>query len=457
MLRRYVRALEQECEALGLGSGVYVMQSNGGLMPASSARGDRAVHTALSGPAGGVLAAQFIGGLARFRHITAIDMGGTSFDVSLIRDGAAGIALDNEIAGYPIRAPMFDIVTLGAGGGSIASIDGGGALRVGPRSAGARPGPACYRCGGTDATVMDAHLVLGRLDPRRLLGGEMVLDEAAARQVIEERIARPLRLSVEAAAWGILEVANATMLRGMRVMTVERGHDPREFVLMAFGGAGPLHAVDLARAVGIPRVLFPLVPGLACAFGLLAADVRHDFVTTVLRPTAAVTADDLAAPFAALEARARDQADRERIPAAGLSFVRHADVRYIGQGTELTVPVAQFDPAEIARAFETAHRRTFGYAHEGRGTEIVSLRLGSIAPLPRPAFAAGRSGGSDPSTALVGERRVVTNRSGETAVYPIYARERLGPGHRIAGPAIIVQLDSTIVLDGPETRGRSVR
>ncbi len=450
ILRRYVAALEEECETLGLRSGVYVMQSNDGLMPASSARGDRAVHTVLSGPAGGVLAARFIGGLAGFRNVMAIDMGGTSFDVSLVLDGRVGVTLEGEIGGYPIRAPMFDIVTLGAGGGSVAWVDDGGALRVGPRSAGAKPGPACYGRGGTEATVTDAHLVLGRIDPGRFLGGEMSLDERAARKVIEERIAGPLKLSTEAAALGILEVANAAMLRGMRVMTVERGHDPRDFVLMAFGGAGPLHAVDLARAIGISRVVFPLVPGLACAFGLLTADVRHDFVATVLRPTATVRAEELEAQFAALKAQARAQAEREGIPAAGLAFLCHADVRYAGQGSELTVPVGAISPEEIARTFEAVHRRTFGYAHEGRATEIVSLRLGSVATLPRPRLQHGRAGSSDASAAIVGQRRIVTDRSGATALYPVYERERLAPGHRIIGPAIVTQLDATIILYGPE-------
>jgi N-methylhydantoinase A len=450
VLRHYIAALERECAAIGLGSGVYVMQSNGGLMPAASARGDRAVHTTLSGPAGGVLAAQFIGGLAGFTNIMAIDMGGTSFDVSLVRNGEVGVALDNEIAGYPIRAPMFDIVTLGAGGGSIAWIDEGGALRVGPRSAGARPGPACYGRGGTDATVTDAHLALGRLDPRRFLGGEMVLDEDAARRAIEERVAQPLGVSVEAAAFGVLEVANAAMLRGMRVMTVERGYDPREFILMAFGGAGPLHALDLARAAGFPRAVFPVAPGLACALGLLTADIRHDFVVSVLRATADIDAADLAMQFARLEARAVERAAAEGVPAASLVYRRHADVRYSGQGAELTVPVEQFDPAPIARIFEAAHHRTFGYAHEGRPTEIVSLRLTSVAPVTRPAFPPHPVGDADPSAALIGERRVITDRGGATAVYPVYARERLAPGHRIPGPAIVVQLDSTIVLDGQD-------
>lgn len=457
VLRHYLGALEHECDVLGLGSGVHVMQSNGGLMPAFSARGDRAVHTVLSGPAGGVLAAQFIGELAGFRNIMAIDMGGTSFDVSLVLDGRAGTALDNEVAGYPIRAPMFDIVTLGAGGGSIAWIDDGGALRVGPQSAGAHPGPACYGRDGEDATVTDAHLVLGRLDPSRFLGGEMTLEERAAKRTIQNRVAEPLGLSVEAAAWGILEVANASMLRGMRVMTVERGHDPRDFVLMAFGGAGPLHAVDLARAAGIPKVLFPAAPGLACAFGLLTADVRHDFVTTLLRPAAALTAEELASLYSDLEAQARAQAERDRLEPGRLLFVRHADVRYAGQGAELTVPVAVVDPGAIAEAFEGLHRRTFGYWHDGRPTEIVSLRLGSAAAFPRPSFARGPSGdsvasyGAEPSSALIGERRVIIDRSGRTAVYRMYAREQLGPGHRIDGPAIVIQLDSTIVLDVRET------
>lgn len=449
VLCRYVAALERECDAIGLGSAVHVMQSNGGLMPAASARGERAVHTVLSGPAGGVLAAQFIGRLAGFRNIMAIDMGGTSFDVSLVHDGEVGVALDNEVAGYPIRAPMFDIVTLGAGGGSIAWIDSGGALKVGPHSAGAIPGPACYGRGGREPAVTDAHLVLGRLDPARFLGGAMKLDAQAARRAVEERVARPLGVSVEAAARGILDVANAAMLRGMRVMSVERGHNPRDFVLMAFGGAGPLHAMDLARAAGIPRVLFPPAPGLACAFGLLTADIRHDFVTSVLRPTESVTAADLAGYFAELKERAHAQARTEHVEAA-LSFARQADLRYVGQGSELSVPVDALDPARIAEAFEALHRRTFGYAHDGARTEIVNVRLASRAALARPVVLPGSSSGPDASGALVGERRVVMDAHGAEAVYPVYDRARLRSEHRIAGPAIIVQLDSTIVMDGSE-------
>ena len=449
VMERYLRRLEQSIADVGLKSDLYIMQSNGGTMGAETAI-DRPVHTILSGPAAGVIGAVAIAQQAGKPNSISIDMGGTSFDVSLSYKGEVRRTQESELERLPVKVPMVDIHTLGAGGGSIAWIDPGGALRVGPQSAGADPGPACYGNGGTEATVTDANLVLGRLGASSLLGGTMTLDIDLARQVIAQRIADPLGLAVEEAAEGIVQVVNASMVKGIRVVSVSKGYDPREFFLVAFGGAGPLHASELADEMDIPSVLVPVAPGVTSALGLLMADLRHDFAQTVLKPGSELSAAEITSWFEQLESQAIEQMSREGVAAEDVSLVRAADARYVGQGYELEVIVAsgkleQSDVEDIIERFHEAHIRNYGYASRDNPVEVVNLKVTALASMPRPDLAHdSQDSGGDPSRAVIGQRDVFfKNDSKQTNVYD---RSGLLPGDVITGPAIVEQLDSTTVV-----------
>ena len=322
VMDRYLRRLEQTISEAGLKSEVYIMQSNGGTMGVETAI-ERPVHTIMSGPAAGVIGAAAIARQAGQANAISIDMGGTSFDVSLCYQGEVRQTQESEIERLPIRVPMVDVHTLGAGGGSMAWIDAGGALRVGPSSAGAVPGPACYGSGGTQATVTDANVVLGRLGESGLLGGAMPLDAALARRAVRECIADPLGIGVEEAAEGIVQVVNASMVKGIRVVSVSKGYDPREFCLVAFGGAGPLHASELAEEMDIPRVLVPVAPGVTSALGLLVADLRHDFARTVLRPGTDISPRELTYWFELMERQALEQMAREGVAPDRVTLAPH--------------------------------------------------------------------------------------------------------------------------------------
>jgi N-methylhydantoinase A len=415
--------------ARGLGGRLRVMQSNGGLAAARTAAAEP-VRTVLSGPAAGVVGATVRARRAGFRRLVTLDMGGTSTDVSVV-DGRLGERAEAVVEGLPIRVPALDIHTVGAGGGSLVRIDAGGALRVGPESAGAEPGPACYGRGSAP-TVTDAHLVLGRLVEDEFLGGAFPLSAARARQALVP-IARRLGGSLTAAAEGVVHVATAVMARAVRVLTVERGRDPRDFTLVAFGGAGGLHAAELAAALGIPRVYLPSHPGLLSAWGVLGAEVRRDFSRTFRAVDPAPA--QLAAGFRALAHAARAALVREGIARPRLE--RFVDARYVGQGYEVTVPWT----AGWRRAFHARHRRLFGHAAPTRPIEVVTLRLrvrGDALPLPpqRPRAPA--------RPAVPAQRRVVF--SGRAHVTAVYRRDTLGPGACIRGPAIVCEYSATTVV-----------
>ena len=449
VMERYLRRLEQSIADVGLKSDLYIMQSNGGTMGAETAI-DRPVHTILSGPAAGVIGAVAIAQQAGKPNSISIDMGGTSFDVSLSYKGEVRRTQESELERLPVKVPMVDIHTLGAGGGSIAWIDPGGALRVGPQSAGADPGPACYGNGGIEATVTDANLVLGRLGASSLLGGTMTLDVDLARQVIAERIADPLGLTVEEAAEGIVQVVNASMVKGIRVVSVSKGYDPREFSLVAFGGAGPLHASELADEMDIPSVLVPVAPGVTSALGLLMADLRHDFAQTVLKPGSELSSTEITNWYEQLESQAMEQMSREGVPSEDVSLVRAADARYVGQGYELEVIAAsgkldQGDVEDIMERFHEAHIRNYGYASRDNPVEVVNLRVTALASMPRPDLAHdSQDSGGDPSRAVIGQRDVYFKNDRKPT--NVYDRSALLPGDVITGPAIVEQLDSTTVV-----------
>ena len=438
----YLARIEGNVAALGMPAPLQVMQSRGGLASAAVAR-ERPVRLFLSGPAAGVIGARAEADRAGLRDLITIDIGGTSSDIALVLGGETPVRGEVEIAGYPVRVPMLDVVTLGAGGGSIAWLDSAGGLRVGPQSAGAEPGPACYPDGGTEPTVTDASLVLGYLDPEFFANGTVPLDPVRARAAIG-RVAGPLGLSVEAAAAGIHRIANSHMADGMRLVSLNRGYDPREFALVPLGGAGGLHAVPLARELGIRRILIPASPGVLSAAGLLAAKIEHEVQGSYTRTLAEASLEEVRRVIADLDAKAEALMAREHV--GGLPLDRHvsADLGYVGQSHYLTVP---FDPDEpdpfrmAYDAFETEHRRVNGHATGAPG-KLVALRVVLSASQAEVAAPARPQADMPPAQ----HRQVIFD--GETAARetPILRRAALALGARLAGPAIIEQPDTTILV-----------
>ena len=445
----YVTQLTNNIVDTGINSNLYIMQSNGGTMRAASAV-ERPVNTILSGPAAGVIGSVAISKQASQMNVICVDMGGTSFDVTLAHNGEVRQTRESEIERLPIKVPMVDIHTLGAGGGSIAWIDPGGALRVGPKSSGADPGPACYGKGGKEPTVTDANLVLGRLNPQRFLGGRMSLNTALARRVINDRIAKPLGLSVEECAEGIIRVVNASMIKGIRVVSVAKGFDPRDFCLVAFGGAGPVHSSELASELDIPKVLVPIAPGVTSALGLLMADLRHDFVQTVLKSGDSLDYAEIGSKFTNMEDEAVQRMQQEGVLADEVTLVRMADIRYAGQGYELEIPVSSGKLTEQSMKnaedqFHLAHERMYGYSTPDRPIETVNLRITALTTLPQPKFVPSELiQRKNPEKARDGLRNVYFY--GQFVETFIYYRPLLQPGDRIDGPAVIEQEDSTTLV-----------
>jgi N-methylhydantoinase A len=439
IMDRYLGELQA---SLPDGAPLRIMQSNGGSISAATARRE-AARTLLSGPAAGVVGAAYVAEASGFERSITFDMGGTSTDVALI-DGGITETSDGNIGGYPTRLPMIDIHTVGAGGGSIAWFDTGGALRVGPRSAGADPGPAAYGRRGVEPTVTDANVALGRLIPEAFLGGGMTLQVEAARDAVG-RIARRLGSTVEEAALGMVRIANANMEAAIRVISVERGHDPRRFALVAFGGAGPLHACELASALRIPRVLMPSTPGVLSALGMLAADILKDYVRTVM--VASDAASGVVEPvFAELEARGRAELRTEGVAPEHTVIERYLDLRYVGQSYELVVPYAGDLPGAIA-GFHGAHERRFGYSDPAERVQVVNVRLKARGLADRPTIA--RLPVEPDAKATPSETRTVVfagDGGAESHQTPIFDRTTLNPGAVIEGPAIVTQYDTTTVL-----------
>jgi N-methylhydantoinase A len=372
-------------------------------------------------------------------------MGGTSTDVSLCA-GEIRITKEAEIDGFPIRIPMIDIHTVGSGGGSIAFVDAGGALRVGPQSAGAEPGPVCYGLGGTKSTVTDANLVLGRLMPDYFLEGRMSLDSQAAESALETLAEQAgiltqsdLSLS-QTAALGVIQVVNAHMERALRVISVERGHDPKDFTLVSFGGAGGLHAAQLARVLGIPRVLIPPTASTLSALGMLTADVIKDSVQTVML-AGSTPIDKLEELVTPLVDQGLRELQQEGISKDRITLHKQLDIRYEGQGYELTVPLT----VEFAQSFHAAHMKTYGHSAPDSPIEIANVRLRAIGSVPRPPFPRAPLGTEDPAEASLGQRRFV-QVSGRASPEPFYQGDQLKPGHVLRGPAMIVYKDTTVFL-----------
>ncbi len=411
----------------------------------------------LSGPATGVVGGLEVGRLAGFRHLITFDMGGTSTDVSLIEDGRGKLAGEIEVRGYPLKTPALDIHTVGAGGGSIAFVDAGGLLKVGPRSAGAMPGPACYALGNDAATVTDANVVLRTLNPAHLLGGRMPIDRSRAESAVA-RLAGRLGLDVTATAQGIVSVVTATMAKAIRVISVQRGHDPRDYTLVAFGGAGPLHAARLARELEIPRVLVPRHPGILCALGLLLSDLKTNHAQTRLTRLTPDAIGPMQEIFAALEARAAAWFDREGIGIGARTLRRTVDMRYAGQNYELPVPWPDVpaSPAlvkELTAAFERAHEQMYGYVAEEEPIQAVTFRLEAVGAVRRAELREYPLATTKTAAAIMGSRDVWLAEARGFVPCPVYDRERLGPGHAFGGPAIVEQMDATTLVL-PQQRAR---
>lgn len=445
VMARYLHRLRH---ALPPTAHLQVMLSNGGLASAEHAA-RQAARTLLSGPAAGAIGASAVARASGFARVISFDMGGTSTDVCLI-DGEPSETSEGRIGPYPVRLPMLDIHTVGAGGGSIAWFDAGGALRVGPQSAGAVPGPACYGRGGEEATVTDADVVLGWIPRDAALGGTLRIDAEAARAAVA-RIARALGCGVEEAALGIVAVAEATMEGAIRVISVERGHDPREFTLVAFGGAGPLHACGLAARLRIPRVLVPPAPGVLSAYGLLAADIRRDDLQTVMCPAGAA-AETIQRALAELVQRTLSALEQEGIAPQDVQLLPALDLRYAGQSFELTIPY-DGDLTQAISAFHRAHERRYGYALLGEPVTVVNVRLRAVVPrrvvAPRAVETPSRW-----TPHPLGDVAVTFPSGGRATrlVAQCYERAALGPGAVLIGPALVLQTDTTVLVP-PGWRG----
>ncbi|NHN84152.1 hydantoinase/oxoprolinase family protein [Acetobacter musti] len=432
----YVRRLEERLTGYGIAAPLLLMKSNGGVASGGSICRSPAT-TALSGPAAGVVGARAVAMAAGFSDIITVDIGGTSADICLMKDGAIRLTQHGRIGEWPLPLPMVDMVTIGAGGGSLARVTPDGVLAVGPESAGSVPGPAAYRRGGTQATVTDAHVVLGHLPS--LLGGGMDIDVQAARKAIADTVANPLGLEPGEAARGILAIANNAMVGAIRVVSVERGYDPRDFVLVPFGGAGPLHGCALAELVGIRTVLIPPSPGVLCAQGLLAADLRAEF-SRGLRATGTPDAVMVEQSFTAAETDATTWFTEEGVPDARREMSRVALMRYAGQGVELTVPWPG-TMAQAAETFAAEHRALYGFDLPDATVELVSLRVEAV----------GRLGGAITRSLPPGQGARATGMqtvlfASEPLETPVYDRTMLGAGDTFEGPAIVTQLDATTLV-----------
>ncbi len=449
VLASYVGRLGPRLDEVGLKGPRHITQSNGGVMSLPTAR-DHAVRTVLSGPATGVVGALRVGALSGFKNLITFDMGGTSTDVSLIEDGRPKLAGEMEVHGYPLKTPMLDIHTVGAGGGSIAHIDAGGHLKVGPRSAGSVPGPVCYGLGNTEATVTDANVVLQTLNPKHLLGGRMPVEQTKAKAAIEALASR-LGLDPLATAQGIVSVVTANMAKAIRLISVQRGHDPRDYTLVSFGGAGPLHSGRLARELDIPRVLVPRNPGILCALGLLLTDLQTNYAQTRLIAVDATSIGAASEAFAGLTARAESWFRSEGIGRQAQRVRRTIDMRYVGQNYELPVAFPETLSgaalvAELRSGFEKAHHQVYGYIAPEEPIQAVTFRIeatGIVKPAEMRAYPNAVAKLADAQMAM---RDVWMPERKGFVTCPVYDREKLGPGHRISGPAIVEQMDATTVV-----------
>lgn len=463
VVSRYLQSIEGRLREQGLVAELLMMQSSGGVYTFDVAS-RKPVFMVESGPAAGVIASTYLGQALGYANAISFDMGGTTAKVGLVLDGKPQITKDYEVgaaahagvgasrgSGYPIRTPVIDLVEIGAGGGSIAWVDSGGGLRVGPQSAGADPGPACYGKGGTDPTITDANLVLGRLNPDYFLGGEMPLDAKAAERAIQEKCASRLGLSVVETAYGIVEIANAAMVNALRLISVQRGYDPRDFVLMAFGGAGPVHANRLAQENEIPTIVVPMSPGTSCAMGLLVTDLKHDYSVTQIRRVDLLDPQEVEAAYQRMEEQGRETLRQEAMTADDMTFARNVEIRYVGQSYELTVPLPphRLEPVDIAHILEQFHRehdRAYGYSAPGEPVEFVNLRVTAVGRIAKPKLREIKRAEPGANALAKSNRRVYFAEAGGYVACPIFDRYTLGAGASLLGPAVVEEIDSTTLI-----------
>lgn len=446
VMRKYLEILLAGMREAGILSPLFVFQSNGGIArPELMIRNP--VTTLLSGPAGAVVGAAHLSATSGYPRLITMDMGGTSLDVCLLRDGVAEATTAREIDSYPIVTPMLDVHTVGAGGGSIVRLDDVGRIKVGPDSAAADPGPACYGLGGNQVTLTDVNLVLGYIDAENFAGGEVKLHPEKARAVIEERIAKPLGLGVVAAAAGIFKVAASQMAEAIRFVSVQRGVDARDFDLCVFGGGGPIHGFSIAEELGMRRIVVPSNPGLFSASGIAVADFTHDYSVSILKPASGIDLGLLHKAYEQLRARADADFDTEGVPPERRHYQRSSDMRYVGQSTEINIRVAADDsskPVELGAWLEEFHRQhesVYTYSVPDEPVEIVNIRLRALGLVDKPKKRSASAGGR--SAKPVGTREVWFSENIQTKVF---LRNDLGPGTRIAGPAVIQELSSATIV-----------
>ena len=458
ILASYLEGLDAATRKQGLPP-LYIMSSNGGILQADEAVAIPVVAVE-SGPAAGVVAAALVARQTARLNLLSFDMGGTTAKASLVRDGRYETTAEYEVGGgasgsrwmhgtgHPIRVPVIDLAEVSAGGGSIAWLDPAGALRVGPRSAGADPGPVCYGRGGSEPTVTDCNLLLGYLDRGSLLAGDLPIDAGAAEAAVRRRLAGPLGVDVRTAAAAVIDVVNHAMAETLKIVSLQRGHDPREFVLAAFGGAGPLHAAALADELGMAEILCPPIPGAFSALGLIATDLKRDYVRTVYTTTARADPAAIEAAFAALEREGAAMLDRAGIAPEQRRFVRAVDARYERQSYELTIPLSRpvLDReglTEVAESFHERHRLTYGHDNRAEPVQLVNIRLTAIGAIPPVGVRESPApAGTDP----VKGRREAWFRGHGAVTAAVYVRARLPAGLEIAGPAVIESLESTILV-----------
>ncbi len=446
----YISQLERRVKDLGIATKVYITQSNGGLISTTSAR-ENPVKTVLSGPSTGVIGAADASRMAGLNDIITFDMGGTSTDVCLVENCHPHVTNLREIEGYIVKTPMIDVHTVGAGGGSIAWIDSGGHLKVGPQSAGSEPGPVCYGRGGTNVTVTDANVVLQTLNPKHLLGGRMPIDAEASKKAVS-KLAEKLGLEMMDVARGIIALVVANMIRALRVISVQRGYDPRDFTLVGFGGAGPLHAGWVAHELNIKRILIPKHPGIECASGILVADMRSDFTRTKILLPEPKDLNEINSIFQKLENQAKNWLSAEGLLPEQQIFTASVDMRYQGQNFELTIPLpknqlSENDLTVMIESFYEAHERNYGYFNSTEPTQLITYRVEALGERPKINLSPRQITEANSQAQVRDSRQVYFGQDlGGWITCDIYWRDDLSPGNKISGPAMIEQMDTTTII-----------
>ncbi len=442
-VKKYLDNLQNTLKQIGIKK-VYINHSNGGLMSINEAA-TYPIKTGLSGPAAGVIGVQYLMNLIDVKNVITIDVGGTSTDISMIVDGNIESSKDKNISGYPVRIPSIDISTIGAGGGSIAWVDNGGILKVGPQSAGAEPGPACYARGGTEAAITDARVVLGHLNNKELLNGQLPIDSSLSFKAVE-KLSEKIGMNVEETARGIITVGNSNIVKEIKNVTVEKGYNPSDFALVAFGGAGPLHAAELMEELSMPMSIIPKTPGLLAAYGLLTEDMRRDFVQTSVMDLGQTDFSVITAMYDRLEHDADVWFDKEQIPMDERGLEYYLDMRYKGQNYEIAVPYDKSiqNVEALRERFNETYLRLYSYTSADE-VQIVNFGLSAIGRISKPRIEREDYVGEDSSSAIMGERMVLLE-DGSRENYMLYDREKLHCGNVINGPAIVEQMDSTTII-----------